>query len=709
MPELDSFDIQRSIGSSDDPPKTAWQELSSAFVHESRTQLKGLAQSVGAGDLVTVTPDSEHQPEGLLAQHAQMFGHAAADAIPIILTGIAVRAGFGRVLAKSSEPGLLLQRSALGLSTAETATTGLVTGALLHPTDAQNTGSLTDFLLDRTKSGASSAVSFMSINAFSHTINSAVSASDSTFARILKNPAASGMLAGIPAGLINPQIDSVLHNGRLNTDFSGTGKSVYESVLIGTAFGGLGALKGLHVAKESIDTKSSNVQVPAENYETQLKFAYVQLSVPETGKSTEHVHLSDSVSNLHDIGALGPKSEHVLPLPSEETVAAGPASNGKTLMAKAPGKAAMSQNIVFIDEMDYHSPLKDFITPKFPSLLFDSFTKDAKTYEPSMNTLKQIFGEDSEEARILAESKYKIFVKDIADYISENPDKRKSVISEKLLANEIPNIDALLGFERLGSQFGTDSSLYQFLDKHPQTHNIVNKLADFVEGDPEPRKRVINNLLESDANWREFDPELLRAEEILKKHFGVTGNIPETLQESREEWLKGFPKVGEESKNTSSHSMHSGGKESPALLTHFVSDVYTFKRKFDRSMIKLADFVEKNPESNKPVVERAFEDGVSLLSMSGSYLRARAKIESVYGNDAEVTKKLFTIESDPTDLMALAEALKQKPELTSLVTRLVNEDCTSDQLKPSQLVGRLYLEATFGEGSETVAKLKGNV
>ncbi len=297
MPELDSFDIQKPIGPSDDAPKSAWQELSSAFVQEARTQLKGLAQTVGAGDLLKVTPDSEHQPEGLLAQHAQMFGHAAADAIPIILTGIAVRAGFGRVLAKSSEPGLLLQRSALGLSTAETATTGFVTGALLHPTDAQNASGLTDFLVDRTKSGASSAVSFMSINAFSHTINSAVSASDSTFARILKNPAASGMLAGIPAGLINPQIDSVVHNGRLNTDFSGTGKSVYESVLIGTAFGGLGALKGVHGANKSIETKSPNAEAPVENYDAQLKFADVQITVPGAGTSSEQVQLSDSVAH----------------------------------------------------------------------------------------------------------------------------------------------------------------------------------------------------------------------------------------------------------------------------------------------------------------------------------------------------------------------------------------------------------------------------
>ncbi len=70
-----------------------------------------------------------------------------------------------------------------------------------------------------------------------------------------------------------------------------------------------------------------------------------------------------------------------------------------------------------------------------------------------------------------------------------------------------------------------------------------------------------------------------------------------------------------------------------------------------------------------------------------------------------MTKKLFKIESEPSDLVPLAEALKQKPELTSLVDRLVNEDCTKDQLRLSQLVGRSYLEATFGQDSETVAKL----
>ena len=288
MPGLDSFDNQISTAPTEQAPTSAWHELSSAFVQESKMQLKGLAQTVGAGDLITVTPYS-NQPDGLMAQHAQMFGHAAADAIPIIVTGVLVRAGFGAVLAKSSEPGLLLQRSVLGLSTAETATTGFVTGSLLHTSDAQNTSTLGAFVLDRTKSGVSSALSFASINAFSHIINSSVSTSESTVARILKNPAASGMLSGIPAGLISPQIDSEVRNGHFNTDFSATGKSIYESALIGAAFGGLASFKSPRAPNESVENKSPNIETPPE-------LEYIALPTP-TDLTTPVVKAGD-VGNI---------------------------------------------------------------------------------------------------------------------------------------------------------------------------------------------------------------------------------------------------------------------------------------------------------------------------------------------------------------------------------------------------------------------------
>ncbi len=156
-------------------------------------------------------------------------------------------------------------------------------------------------------------------------------------------------------------------------------------------------------------------------------------------------------------------------------------------------KKHMEQNVVLVDELNHSKP-NDWLMPDLFANYFNIFPKDSKTYEPSMNTLKGIFGEHSKEAEILSKEKYNSSVKDIADYISENPDKRKSLISEKLLANEIPNIEALRGFEKLISRFGEDSKLYQFLDKHSRTHENVSKLADFIEGNPEPRIRILDNL-----------------------------------------------------------------------------------------------------------------------------------------------------------------------------------------------------------------------
>ena len=59
---------------------------------------------------------------------------------------------------------------------------------------------------------------------------------------------------------------------------------------------GLGALKGVHGANKSIETKSPNAEAPVENYDAQLKFADVQITVPG-GTSSEQVQLSDSVAH----------------------------------------------------------------------------------------------------------------------------------------------------------------------------------------------------------------------------------------------------------------------------------------------------------------------------------------------------------------------------------------------------------------------------
>ena len=118
----------------------------------------------------------------------------------------------------------------------------------------------------------------------------------------------------------------------------------------------------------------------------------------------------------------------------------------------------------------------------------------------------------------------------------------------------------------------------------------------------------------------------------------MTGYIPETLRKARAEWVKGFPKDGEESKKTGATG-HLGtllGDLWPSPWIHHSRS----SDGFVQSMTQIADFVVKNPESNKPVLERTLQDGVSFTEIGGSYLRARArKIESLYGANSEVTKR----------------------------------------------------------------------
>ncbi len=253
--EFSNFAITESIERPDEKRPGAWSELANSFIDESKVQLKGLAQVVGAGSLIDAAPQQE-QPDSILGSHASMIGRAAADAIPIVLTGLAVRTGLGRLLLRDAEPaintaqsGFLLQRSVLGLNSVETATTGFVTGALLRPTDEQNSSSVASFISDRTMNGAISALSFLTVNTLSYGTDRFLAKSKSLLASDLRNPVGIGGISGLIGGAINPQIDSLVRKHELNTDLTQMGTSVYEGAFIGIAFGAFGMARNLKEAK----------------------------------------------------------------------------------------------------------------------------------------------------------------------------------------------------------------------------------------------------------------------------------------------------------------------------------------------------------------------------------------------------------------------------------------------------------------------------
>ena len=151
------LDVNPDIAPSFEQSKTldgAFTQLRQAFLFETQQQLTGLAQWTNQ-DAHLDFFQRPAESESLIGSNAQMFGRAAADAIPIIVTGLAMRAGFGKLMPKGVETAesLVLRRAPIGLSAAESAATGFVTGSLLKPSDEDARQTTGTFIADRFKGG----------------------------------------------------------------------------------------------------------------------------------------------------------------------------------------------------------------------------------------------------------------------------------------------------------------------------------------------------------------------------------------------------------------------------------------------------------------------------------------------------------------------------------------------------------------------------
>ena len=241
MHDLSSHLSDNAVDKVQPSDESLWEELSGAFLYEVRQQLRGLAQTVAQGDLLPEEPEPA-QSQTVAGRHMQMFGRAAADMIPIVVTGIAVRSGFGKALPAAVEPGLLMRRSVIGLSAVESGTTGLLTGALLRPTDQEQSSSISGLLTDRARSGVSGAFSFAALTGLNAVAEKIANKAWSPIAAVLQNPIGNGLVTGAPAGLVNAQIESFVQTGSFTSDRTLLEKSVYEMTMVGGAFGAFSAV-----------------------------------------------------------------------------------------------------------------------------------------------------------------------------------------------------------------------------------------------------------------------------------------------------------------------------------------------------------------------------------------------------------------------------------------------------------------------------------
>ena len=242
---LDSFNINESVKENVPSEDGALHQFTDAFSHEARLQTFALAQTVGLGDNVGRGAELQ-DADGQIAKHAQMFGRAAADLLPVVATGFLARYGFGKAFSAGNEVakglnelnGLLLKRSSIGLSLSEAATTGLVTGALLKPTDDNASRDLASFVADRAKSGVINAASFAVMSGLGSAASNLAAKTESTVIRTaLSNPMSNGALTGAIGGVFNVELDSVSKTGEFTFDRNKVLQSAYEMSLVGGTFG----------------------------------------------------------------------------------------------------------------------------------------------------------------------------------------------------------------------------------------------------------------------------------------------------------------------------------------------------------------------------------------------------------------------------------------------------------------------------------------
>jgi hypothetical protein len=162
------------------------------------------------------------------AWFGQTIGGAIGMMAPLGLMGAGARRALGGINA-----GLLSERAAIGLSVGESATMGLAYGTFLTPSDGKN------LLTERLTNGATYAASFGLMSGTG--LGMSRLATTETAARwnltgALTNPITSGVLSGIPAGLVNAETEA-LKQDQWIFDREQAGKNIYSMMIVGGLFG----------------------------------------------------------------------------------------------------------------------------------------------------------------------------------------------------------------------------------------------------------------------------------------------------------------------------------------------------------------------------------------------------------------------------------------------------------------------------------------
>ncbi len=221
--------------------------------------------------------------------HAQQVGSAVGMLLPFMLVGKGVRGVIGT---SAEEASLMSRKAAFGMSVKEAGLTGFAYDAFLRPSDTtKSNAGIGQFLLDRGTQGAVGAGTFMTLTGASVGLSrfaGSAAIERSALLPLLKNPIASGVLSGIPAGLFSAEASSLTKTGHLASRTE-LGQAVYGMSVVGGGFGVVHSLKaagsdGVPGEGADADRSLGNLSAPAE---IQLRTATDEAELRQLEKMSE--------------------------------------------------------------------------------------------------------------------------------------------------------------------------------------------------------------------------------------------------------------------------------------------------------------------------------------------------------------------------------------------------------------------------------------
>ncbi len=546
---LDSFTLEDRNSL---PEKSgALSQFGQALAYEAQQQLNGLAQLDNRVLAFAEKPDA---PENFMQQNAQLFGRAIADAIPMIVTGLVTRGAFGKLgltRMESAELNPYLKRSVLGLSIAESATTGLITGTLLKPSDKDALGDTNSFIADRLKSGLASGLSFAALTG----VNIGTAATTEKLGlTLLSHPIANALVAGVPGGFITAQIDSLSTQHRFTTDGAAIGQSIYDMTLLGAGFSAISAISRTPHFSNNPEVKEQGDRARADS------------NFPLTASPGGEALSSISIENFSKPRAFGLIAAEPIGAPGATKPNAGEnlATTGSaTSSSAAPELVIFPQGTLKINLNDSAYPLQhtssldggkntqvkesvDFrqilgrgrdrveaqsngetadealIESQRLAQTDDRESISAAHKKAAKNIQKFLpyFIEDPAGARELTASTPFYLHQELVDFLQENPVRHKAVVQDELALNgKISTVSGLRGLLKLTERFGTESEASKYLRGFENKSNLFF-LSEFISEKPETRASWVKNLLDSGQPAQAIDHKLLSALETLGNALG---------------------------------------------------------------------------------------------------------------------------------------------------------------------------------------------